>query len=420
MKFLFISRYGDGAGIAWRLKQEGNNVALWIKQPSAKRAYEGVLPKVDKWETFLDRSTVVVFDSTGGGRTAERLRQQGHPVFGSSVFADELELDRQFGTQLMVDAGIKVPETHTFKSLSEGQSFAKQHKDRTWIFKPSGQMPAELTYVPYDAEDAVEYFNYLKKLLQNESVEFELQELKEGVAVSTEAWCDGTRFVPPFNHTIEKKRFMNDDLGPSTGCVGNVVWAEPRPCRTISEGLARAERTLVGAGYIGPIDLNTIVNEEGVWGLEWTPRFGYDAICCFLRLYKGDFGALISNFARSQFGEAELPLSNVFSGGVRLTIPPAPDEQHPSKGGESLRGFPKEDMPSYYFYEVMLDKDKSMIHSGGFGTVICATGVAATFRESLTRPYEIVERAMVPNKQYRTDLREAMGKTYDEFLKLGG
>jgi phosphoribosylamine--glycine ligase len=399
--------YGDGAAIAWRLKQEGHNVALRIIKPAFKEGWSGILPKLEKWDNFLDRDTVVVFDSTGGGRTADRLRQQGYPVFGASVFADNIELDRQFGIEIMERCGIKVPESHTFNKLEEGQKFAQRHKDKMWVFKPSGAVPAYLTYVPSDKEDMIAYFD--------------LQEYKDGIAISTEAWCDGTRFVPPYNHTIEKKRFANSDLGPSTGCVGNVCWSEHKACRTVKEGIALAEEIFVDAGYIGCIDLNTIVNQEGVWGLEWTPRFGYDAISVFMRLLKGDLGKIFSDFARSQYPVAEeLPLTDNFAGSVRLTIPPAPDEQHPIAGGTPLRGFAKGDLDSCYFYEVMVDRDGYFVHSGGVGTIVSATGVSTDFRHSLENGYRICEAAKVPNKQYRTDLTEAFSEVYNQFIQLGG
>jgi phosphoribosylamine--glycine ligase len=283
-------------------------------------------------------------------------------------------------------------------------------------------MPAYLTYIPEDAEDMIRYFDYLKKELTGESIEFELQAYVEGIAVSTEAWCDGTRFVPPYNHTIEKKKFANDDLGPGTGCSGNVVWTEPNVCRVVRDGIGRAEAVVTQSGYIGAIDLNTIVNDEGVWGLEWTPRFGYDAISTFLRLYTGDLGKMLSDFSRSQWPlEERLPVTEGrFAGSLRLTIPPAPDEQHPIGPGTPLRGFTHDVLDSCYFYEVMVDHRGNFAHSGGFGTVASLTGVALSPRESLERPYTIAEKVKVPNKHYRTDLREVFEKMFGEFAALGG
>lgn len=428
MRFLFISSYGDGAGVAYRVQEEGNEVALWIKREThlpKKLMYNGIVPRVDKWENFLTRpgETVVVFDSTGGGKTAERLRQQGHPVFNGSFWADQMEENREYGIEVMTECGIRVPEYRTFTSLEEGQAWCRSHKDKIWCFKPSGHIPSYLTYIPTDVEDMIQYFDYLKLALKGEPITFELQEYKEGLAVSTEAWCDGRRFVPPFNHTLEKKRYSDSDLGVSTGCAGNVVWMETKQCETVQRGIGLAERVCVENGYIGAIDLNMIVNREGHWGLEWTiGRFGYDAISAFLRLYKGNFSKVLSDFARGQWPEGEGLdiIENRFAGALRLSIPPSPDEEHPSGPGVPLRGFKREDLPSCYFYEVMEDPvTKHFVSSGGYGAIVSASGIALSPRESMENGYRICEGAMVPNKHYRTDLREEFEKAYGEFASLG-
>ncbi len=115
-KFLLISGGGDGLGLALRLRMEGNDVGVWIREGRAKSNYDGLLAKPKKWDEFLDASTIVIFDSSGGGRTADRLRARGHFVFAGSTFADSLELDRTIALDFMSQAGIRTPESKTFRS----------------------------------------------------------------------------------------------------------------------------------------------------------------------------------------------------------------------------------------------------------------------------------------------------------------
>ena len=46
MRFLIISENGDGAGIAWKLKQEGNEVAMYLKNPSTRMTLKNIIPHV--------------------------------------------------------------------------------------------------------------------------------------------------------------------------------------------------------------------------------------------------------------------------------------------------------------------------------------------------------------------------------------
>src|SRR5262252_5618017 len=151
-KFLVISGGGDGLGLAFRLRMEGHNVAVSIRERPAKQNYDGLLVKLTtlQWPEFLDAATIVVFDSSGGGRTAARLKGQGHFVFAGSPFADLLELDRPAAFELMQQAGIKTPEFKTFRSWEQGKQFAKEYGERL-VFKPSGNTTDQLgSYVSYD------------------------------------------------------------------------------------------------------------------------------------------------------------------------------------------------------------------------------------------------------------------------------
>src|SRR5262245_20538015 len=113
-RFLLISGDGDGLGVAMRLKEEGHSVAVQIRNKKARGDYDGLLQKTEQFDRVLTPDTIVLFDSTGGGKTADRLRSQGHAVFGASMFADQLELDRALALGLMEEAGILVPPSQHF------------------------------------------------------------------------------------------------------------------------------------------------------------------------------------------------------------------------------------------------------------------------------------------------------------------
>ena len=45
MKFIVISKAGEGAGLAKRLQDEGNEVILTITEPDSKEIYDGIVKK---------------------------------------------------------------------------------------------------------------------------------------------------------------------------------------------------------------------------------------------------------------------------------------------------------------------------------------------------------------------------------------
>src|SRR5258708_1127213 len=159
LKFLMISGGGDGLGLALRLKDEGHDVAVWIREGRCKKNYDGLLRKLDKWESFLDKETIVLFDSNGGGRTADRLRARGHFVFPGSTFADQLGVDRQVGFELMEQCGVKVPRYKAFTSWDKAREYVRK-EDKRLVFKPSGDSVNQIgSYLAYDVPDMLEYID---------------------------------------------------------------------------------------------------------------------------------------------------------------------------------------------------------------------------------------------------------------------
>lgn len=419
-KFLFLSDTGDGLGFAMYLKDRGHNVAAWLRDRRSKKNYDGLLVKPQKWETFLDKETIVVFDSTGGGKTGDRLRAQGYSVFMGSVFADTLELERDVAFGFMEQVGIKVPRSETFHDWEAGRAFVKREKGR-WAFKPNASLVKDQaigSYVGTDEEDMIEMITYFESIATHPA-DFELQEFKEGVAISTEGWFNGEQFMTPFNHTVERKQLMNENLGPSGGCSGNLVWAWPIGTNHIIEqGIKLMEPILREFEYIGPIDLNSIVNEEGVWALEFTPRFGYDALPAFLELFEGDVGEdLIKPLARKERPK-EFVMKAGYGSALRVDVPPYPSEQFTHEGNVPIRGFERKDRPHLYFYDVMLNDANKLVSAPAYGAIVAITGRGDTPNQAFQSPYEIAKRSQIPEKMYRTDLVEVLSKDIAEFERL--
>jgi phosphoribosylamine---glycine ligase len=411
-----ISGGGDGLGLALRLKQEGHDVGVFIREGPSKSNYDGLLSKPKKWDEFLDPETIIMFDSSGGGRTAERLRARGHFVFAGSSFADQLELDRPLALDFMQQAGIKTPESRTFRSWERGKTYAKEHATRL-VFKASGETSKHLgSYVSYDSGDLVEMLDYFAEIAPGKP-EFILQEFIEGTEISTEGWFNGREFMTPFNHTIERKQLMNDGLGPSGGCAGNLVWLAKETNHVIEEGLAKMASILRDHEYMGPIDLNTVVNNQGVWGLEFTPRFGYDALPALLELVQGEIGGTIAAIARGEY-PTTLPLENRFASGLRISIPPYPSEHFHSDEGIPIRGLTRDDRSHLYFFDVKLDDKTRLVSTHAYGAVVTVTGVGDSIMDAMAGPMEIAKRAKIPQKQYRTDLTKLFITEWAKFDQL--
>lgn len=414
-KFLLISGGGDGLGLALRLRFEGHDVAVYIREGQQKENYDGLLKKVARWSDGLEDSTIVIFDSTGGGRTASRLKAQGYAVFAGSVFADQLELDRSTALQLMDQVGIKTPTSRTFKSWDKAREYAGNH-DQRLVFKSSGEGGRGNSYVSYDKGDMIEMLEYFESITPGK-VEIVLQDFVEGLEISTEGWFNGRDFMEPFNHTVERKQLMNEGLGPSGGCAGNLIWLAKETNHVIEEGIKLMAPVLRDHDFVGPIDLNAVVNSEGVWGLEFTPRFGYDALPALLELVDGEIGGVIASMARKEYPKT-FPVKDKRAVGVRVSIPPYPTERYKSDEGIPIRGLTREDRSHLYFYDVKLNEKNQLVSTKATGAIVTITNSGDTIQEALEPVMETAKRAKIPNKQYRTDLGEVFNRSWAKFDQL--
>jgi phosphoribosylamine--glycine ligase len=368
------------------------------------KVFDGLLDKAhDINELNIESGDMVIFDMVGGGRGADKLINKGIYVVGASGLTDKLELDREFGMRFMKKHGIPIPPSIFVDTIDEAKQIV-QKTGKRYVFKPDGNQPTDLTYVSHDAEDMLNMLDYFQEKVPDET-DFVLQEFVEGIEMSTEGFFNGSKFLHPLNSTFEAKRFMDGDLGPNTGCAGNVVWFWDRETsdKLYSMLFESMEEELAKSGYIGPVDINAIWTEKGPYGLEFTARFGYDAIQCSSRLIDMELGEFLHELRNLE----EVPINNSsYAMSVRVSIPPYPSEGDIPEIPIDLAEAPTDNI---YLSDVYL-KDGNLRCAGQDGYVVCVAEDGKRLNQLTSRVYEIADQLEIPSKQYRLDISDRVEK----------
>jgi len=343
------------------------------------------------------------------GPVADKLKKN-HKVIGASEWTEHLEMDRYKGSEIARKIGMNIPETHDFNNLKQGVKFLKGKKDR-WVFKPDNNQDLDLTYVEkFPGELVMKMQEDYPGRLKTEKIEYMLQKFVDGYEVSTEGWWDGRQWTL-FNHTVEDKRLMNSNLGPAIGSQNNTVWVKKNPNSLLVRELKNLGPYLQRAGYIGPVDINAVVakHDRKPYFLEFTPRFGYDALYCLLSLVKGPIrGFFVTN--------SKISFHDGFASSERISIPP-----YPYSSTQLLTAFAKdvpiwgspEQNPLFWMEDVYLNGGRlKCAGADGILGVIAARG--NSLGGSVGNVYRGIDKLRIgAYLQYRTDL----GRRSERFLK---
>jgi phosphoribosylamine--glycine ligase len=429
MRFLGIGDYCDLGALYLRLIEEGHEVRVFISSHLCQGTLAGLIQQTVDWRAELEwvraagPGGIVMFENVAKnrGELQDELRQQGYGVIGGSAYGDRLENDRAYAQQVLSAAGLPIARVWEFGHRADALDFLAKHPGR-YVLKFNGPDAAIDNYVGR-LPDGRDVLVYLRKLAHPESLNASLvlMEYIEGVEMGVGAYFDGEKFLSPACLDWEHKRFFPGDLGELTGEMGTVVTYE-RSRRFFERTLGRMECLLRDHGHCGYVNLNTIVNEKGIWPLEFTCRFGYPGFAILTPLQKTPWGHLLGAMIHKSLHSFEtLP---GFSVGVVLTTPPFP---YPRSQVQEPVGLPvlfegeltAEDRGNLHYCEVGLENGE-LVTSGIYGWAMVATGVGDSISEAQRRANRLADRVLIPNIRYRRDIGDRLiAKDYARIEALG-
>jgi phosphoribosylamine--glycine ligase len=417
MRFLGIGDTCDLGALYMRLLAEGNEVRVYVDEPLARGTMAGLVEHTASWESELDwlkagkDEGAILFENVAKSRGVlqDELRKDGFNVIGGSAYGDRLENDRAFAQRVLSDIGLQTAKVVEFDDVLSASNYLEEHPGR-YVLKFNGPgFSSNDNYIGRLANGAdVRAVLRTKFSGSSDKTSFILMEHVAGIEMGVGAYFNGENFIGEACLDWEHKTFFPGNLGELTGEMGTIATFD-RSRRFFERTLKRMAPMLSAGGYCGYINLNTIVNADGIWPLEFTCRFGYPGFAVLSPLQKTSWGELFRAMISRQ-GDATMKPG--FCAAIVLTIPPFPYDR---KSVAEPVGLPvifdgeltAQDRSHLYYGEVGLCKGE-LVTSGQYGWTMVATAVSDTIGTARSKACELADRVIIPNVRYRRDIGSSL------------
>ncbi|MBU3935708.1 phosphoribosylamine--glycine ligase, partial [Patescibacteria group bacterium] len=174
---------------------------------------------------------------------------------------------------------------------------------------------------------------------------------------------------------------------------------------------------LVESGYIGYIDLNCIVNGNGIYPLEFTSRFGYPTISIQQEAMISPIGEFLAGLARGE--NVDLKVKKGFQVGVRVVVPPYPFRDKKTFSSYSKRAtvvFKKSDnLEGVHIEDLKIVKGEWVV-TGNAGVTLIVVGTGLTMKEAQRQVYARIQNILIPNMYYRKDIGDRWFEERDKLM----
>ncbi|MBN1119416.1 MAG: hypothetical protein JXA77_19550 [Bacteroidales bacterium] len=414
-RFLIVSKWGDSLDIALSILKEGNDVKFYIEYKPCREIGDGFVPKARDWQKHIAWADIIFFDYTGYGKIASELRKSGKLVFGGCEYSDMLELDRNFGQKELKKHKIKILGYQEFDSFHNAIQYVKQNPN-AYVIKPSGeaQENKQLLFVGKE-EDGSDIIRVLKAYEKTwgDMGTFQLQRKVKGVEVAASAFFNGNKFIKPINITFEHKKLFPKELGVSTGEMGtSMFWTDESPI--FDATLRKMEQTLKTNGFIGHIDINCIVNGNGIYPLEFTARLGFPQIYIQRAGITDPIGDVFENIASGV--DFKINTKRGFQVGAYLVVPPFPysDPKTFDLFSRDAVVVIKKPMKEGVHLLHLKQVSGEWLITGDSGMPLLISGTGITMKEAQRTCYNRINNVLINNVYYRTDIGDRWTEDSDK------
>jgi phosphoribosylamine--glycine ligase len=170
---------------------------------------------------------------------------------------------------------------------------------------------------------------------------------------------------------------------------------------------------------VGHIDINCIVNGNGIYPLEFTSRFGYPQIFIQRAGITEPIGQMFHKIASGH--KFKIQVKKGFQVGAFLVVPPFPYEDKKTFelfSKDSVIVF-KKDIKEGVHPMHLKNINEEWLITGNTGIALLVTGTAITMRDAQKMMQNRISNIIINNVYYRTDIGDRWLEDSDKLWSWG-
>ncbi|MCK9210691.1 MAG: phosphoribosylamine--glycine ligase [Ignavibacteriaceae bacterium] len=343
--------------------------------------------------------------------TVDFLRSGGVTVFGPGKDSANIEADKLFAKELMVNNNVPTGIYKEFTTTSSKEDIYLYLKKQRYpiVIKANGLAAGKGVAICrniYDALDAV-LLNFDQKAFGEASNKILVEEFLTGEEASLFVVSDGEDYLC-LPTAQDHKRIGNNDTGKNTGGMGAYA-----PAFVVSDELLKiiedkiVKPTLLGlkqlgTPFIGCLFCGLILTKDGPKVIEFNARFGDPETQVVVNVIEGDFLELLYSAAKGKINKNAIS----YNGGVSVCIVTAsngyPDDYETNFEISGLDRIDDSIAKVYHAGTVL--KEGKLLTNGGRVLGVTSFVKEKNFDEAVKLAYKAVSKISYDNIYYRTDI----------------
>lgn len=335
------------------------------------------------------------------------LEEEGHPVFGPSKYAAQLEGSKKFANEFMKQNRIPTAEfdTYTRSQFGKALTVIKSRDEYPVVLKADGLAGGKGVFICETEQEVEKRLNELK---ENEKFEdaaqtLVVEEFMEGQEASVFVISDG-QTAKILHYAQDHKRIGDGDIGLNTGGMGAYC---PTPVMG-NKMLQRVEKEIIlptisamlldDNPYKGILYCGLMITDEGPKVVEFNCRLGDPECQAILPSLESDFLELIHAAATGSLDQKEVNIDDLYRCCVVLASDGYPVAYEKDKEITGLDDV----SDSLVFHAGTKSRDDKIFTDGG--RVLSVVGQDESLKEAINKTYKDVDKISFENKYFRSDI----------------